>query len=123
MDKQLSFFESTNHDGHSSVKVAETITRKTDSKTSRLAAEKLVASGKLHKHAMVALAIVRRFPDRTAAEIDALAIDLYELEGRQASKRLSRIKGMRSGNVRVCSIGGNKCKTWWFDPNDDERNI
>ena len=118
MDKQLLFFETNRHDGNSSVKVAETITRKTDDKTSRLAAEKLVASGNLHKHAMIALAIVRRFPDRTAAEIDALAIDLYELEGRQASKRLSNIKGMKSGNIRVCSVGGNKCKTWWFDPND-----
>ena len=115
MDKQLSFFESSNHDGNHSVKVAEAITRKTDPKTSRLAAEKLVASGNLHKHAMIALAIVRRFPDRTAAEIDAMAIDLYELEGRQASKRLSNIKGMKSGNIRVCSVGGNKCKTWWFE--------
>jgi len=115
MPKQQTLFATSNHDGNHSVKVAETITRKTDGKTSRLAAEKLVASGKLDKHAMIALAIVRRFPDRTAAEIDALAIDLYELEGRQASKRLSRIKGMKSGNVRVCSIGGNKCKTWWFE--------
>ena len=119
MNKQLSFFETANHDGNSSVKVAKTITRKTGDKTSRLAAEKLVASGNLHKHAMVALAIVRRFPDRTAAEIDALAIELYELQGRQASKRLSRIKGMKSGNVRVCSVGGNKCKTWWFEGLDD----
>ena len=113
--KQLSFFETNHHDGHKSVKVAKTITRKTDDKTSRLAAEKLVASGKLDKHATIALAIVRRFPDRTAAEIDALANDLYELQGRQASKRLSRIKGMQSGNSRVCSVGGNKCKTWWFE--------
>lgn len=120
MNKQLSFFETNHHDGNSSVKVAKTITRKTDGETSRLAAEKLVASGNLHKHAMIALAIVRRFPDRTAAEIDALAIDLYELQGRQASKRLSRIKGMQSGNVRVCSVGGNKCKTWWFEGNSDD---
>ena len=114
-DNQLSFFETANHDGNHSVKVAESITRKTDGKTSRLAAEKLVASGKLDKHATIALAIVRRFPDHTAAEIDALANELYGLEGRQASKRLSRIKGMKSGNSRVCSVGGNKCKTWWFE--------
>ena len=36
MNKQLSFFEPSNHDGNHSVKVAKTITHKTDDKTSRL---------------------------------------------------------------------------------------
>ena len=39
MDKQLSFFESTNHDGHSSVKVAE-LSRRTDPSTSHEAAKR-----------------------------------------------------------------------------------
>lgn len=94
---------------------AQALSRRSDPETSREAAEKLVASGKLHAHSIIALNLVVRFPKSTGGEIDELAHELYGLKGRQASKRLSGIDGMKSGEARKCRVGGNKAKVWWLE--------
>ena len=104
-----------NQDGEMSFQTSpEKITRPVHGGTSLEAAANLIASGSFSERCKFALALVKKYPGRTGAELDRIA----KVKKREISKRLADVQ--RHGDikspdskVRTCSVLGTKCKTWW----------
>jgi hypothetical protein len=87
------------------------MSRRTDPQTSRIAAERLRASGALGKQAQALLEAVRTWPGSTAVEIAQRAqIDRYAVSRRLPE--LQRVGQVRRGPPRDCSVNGRPQCTW-----------
>lgn len=87
------------------------MSRRSDPETSRIAAERLRASGELGRQAQAVLDAVRRWPGSTAVELARRA----ELDRYAVSRRLPELQA--AGHVRrlaprVCTINGRPQCTW-----------
>lgn len=88
------------------------IARRTDPPTSHQAARALTQSGKLARHAAIALDLVIRYPDKTSSELEALAG--FGRDG-VVRKRLATLRQQGlivNGPARKCSISGSNCMVW-----------
>ena len=87
------------------------MSRRTDPPTSRLAAERLRASGELGRQAKAVLEAVRQWPGSTAVEIAQRAtIDRYAVSRRLPE--LQRKGQVRRGPPRDCTVNGRPQCTW-----------
>lgn len=115
MAEQGSLFESTNHDGHVEYSTsAQRQTRVSHGETSLEAIGKSIESGSFTQRCRFAYEMVCKYPGRTGAELDRLA----GCKKREVSKRLADVERhdkieSPSDRRRVCSVNGNRCKTWW----------
>ena len=99
--------------GVTQLNIASEITRKSHPETSFLAAMNLIAWGNLTKHESRAFDLVREFPGRTAAELDAIA----GVKKRQIGKRLAGLakkQKVRRGKRRMCEENGSLAVTWYL---------
>jgi DNA-binding MarR family transcriptional regulator len=87
------------------------LTRRTDPETSRIAAERLRASGALGRQAEAVLAAVTRWPGSTAVELARHAqLDRYAVSRRLPE--LQRQGRVRRGPPRECTVNGRPQSTW-----------
>jgi DNA-binding MarR family transcriptional regulator len=85
--------------------------RRHDPPTSRIAAERLVASGALGRQAAAVLEAVKRWPGSTAVEIAQRGrIDRYAVSRRLPE--LQRKGQVRRGPPRDCTVNGRPQSTW-----------
>jgi DNA-binding MarR family transcriptional regulator len=87
------------------------MSRRTDPQTSRIAAERLRASGELNRQERAVLAAVTRWPGSTAVELAKFA----ELDRYAVSRRLPELqrKGqVRRGPPRDCTVNGRAQCAW-----------
>lgn len=86
--------------------------RKSDPATSHLAAASVEASGHAETHRQLCLRVVSAQAGLTSAEIAVKAgLDRHEAARRLAD--LERGGEVRKGTVKLCSVCGSKCVTWW----------
>lgn len=87
------------------------MSRRHDPETSRIAAERLRASGALGKQAAAVLEAVRQHPGSTAVEIAQRAgIDRHAVSRRLPE--LQRQGKVRRGPPRDCTVNGRPQSTW-----------
>lgn len=89
------------------------ITRRSHPETSLMAAADTIESGRFKKHEEWAVDLVRRYPGRTAAELDRIA----GVSDRRIGKRLGGLANkyrLRRGKRRVCQEKGRQCVTWFL---------
>ena len=92
-----------------------------DPETSRLAAERLEASGKLGEQQRHALALVKAYPGRTSAELARIASNRgdgpFDAMRTQIARRLGdpTVKGIHveQRDKRECRERGGLAVTWW----------
>jgi len=90
----------------------DTLTHRGDPETSREAARKLMAAGKLGLHRQIVLDGVKCCPGGTHSEIAAGT----PLDWLQVARRLSELERaglVRKGEPRICRVKGSRCTTWW----------
>lgn len=78
--------------------------------TSKLAADELIASGKMREQQAWVLGVVRSHPNHSALELDRLA-GTDRVFGRRLSE-LRRRGMVRNGDVKVCAVTKRKALTW-----------
>ena len=89
------------------------IAARNDPETSKLAAQKITRSGKRESQQLVLVALVKKYPRRTSAELAKLSngvIDRYA-----AARRLPELEqsGLaRKGETKYCSVTSHKAVTW-----------
>ncbi len=86
-----------------------------DPPTSREAEEKITESGTRERHSAIVLELVRRFPGRTAIELQHQQSGLNWLDEYQIRRRLVDLKAanlVKQGEARACRIRGTKMVTW-----------
>ena len=91
--------------------VPRPMSRRSDPQTSRIAAERLWASGELGRQAKAVLEAVRRWPGSTAVEIAQWGqIDRYAVSRRMPE--LQRKGQVRRTAPRDCTVNGRPQSTW-----------
>jgi DNA-binding MarR family transcriptional regulator len=85
--------------------------RRHDPPTSRIAAERLKASGEINRQQVAVLAAVTRWPGSTAVELAKFAdLDRYAVSRRLPE--LQRKGQVRRGPPRDCTVNGRAQGTW-----------
>jgi DNA-binding MarR family transcriptional regulator len=87
------------------------MSRRRDPETSRIAADRLRASGELTRQQADVFAAVTRWPGSTAVELAKAA----ELDRHAVSRRLPELQRdgqVRRGPPRICSVNGRPQSTW-----------
>ena len=85
--------------------------RTSDPDTSYLAAEFMARSGKLRADRALALEAVRRYPHRTASELeDAMGVPDGKIRKRLAELAKKEL-AVASGRKK-CGVTGRRCQTW-----------
>lgn len=91
----------------------KTLARSSHPETSRIAAERMIDSGRLAGDSADALEMVRENPGLTAYELQSL-----DRSGRpdRIRRRLGGLANsglLRRGEARRCRVSGSRCVTWW----------
>jgi hypothetical protein len=96
---QLSLFDAANK------------ARRTDPVTSHEAAGHAEQTGLISGHQAIVLALVRKHPGCTSAELATLGqLDRYAIARRLPE--LARLGKIRQGEIRTCSESGRRAVTW-----------
>lgn len=89
-----------------------TMSRATDPMTSKIAAARMVESGRADSHAKMICDEIRRFPGMTSGEL-AVACTLDRNAVGRRTTELEREGRIRRGKARKCRIQGTQMMTWW----------
>ena len=108
--------------GHAGCLAARPLYGRTDPGASRLAAERIIASGQLGRDQMEVLALVNCWPGKTVPEL--ARYDERESPGRRSlewhrqriGRRMSELESaglIRAGESKPSLESGRLCQTWW----------
>lgn len=97
------------------------LARRDGPETSKEAARTFVRSGQIGKHMARALAVLKKYPGSTAAELDLHADrdPEFETQARDGAvrKRLTDLRKAElayiSGETRKCAVTGRMAQVWW----------
>ena len=84
-----------------------------DPETSRKAARRLIASGKLTGQRRAVLEALRKCDGVTHAELGAL-MGVHWLTPARRLPELERAGLVRKGGRRICRVKHSRCTTWWL---------
>lgn len=84
--------------------------RTTDPESSHIAGAEVEQSGIAEAQRSIVLAAVKLRQGLTSKELASQAgLDRY-----MVARRLSEIKSVKKGDMRICSISKRLCVTWWL---------